>query len=106
MLENLLKLHAQGQDNVLLRFSLGSEYLKAGEYPLAESHLRAALQHDPGYSAAWKLLGKTQAAGGRHQQALETFQQGISTAQQNGDIQAAKEMEVFLRRSRKALQQG
>ena len=48
---------AAGKDSALLRFSLGMQYLKAGESVRAAEHLRAAVAHDPGYSAAWKLLG-------------------------------------------------
>jgi len=51
MLDNLLKMYEQGQDNVLLRFSLGNEFFKADDLTNAEMHLRAALQHDPKYSA-------------------------------------------------------
>ena len=49
---------AAGKDGALLRFGLGSEYLKAGDATRAAMHLREALARDPGYSAAWKLLGK------------------------------------------------
>ena len=59
MIESFEKMLAQGKDNPLLRFSLGSEYLKAGMVDLAVVHLRAALAQDASYSAAWKLLGKS-----------------------------------------------
>ncbi|HXV08973.1 MAG TPA: tetratricopeptide repeat protein, partial [Burkholderiales bacterium] len=57
-IENLEKLLAAGQDGALLRFGLGSEYLKAGDAGMAAGHLQRALALDPGYSAAWKLLGQ------------------------------------------------
>lgn len=102
MLENLQKLYDQGQDNVLLRYGLGNEYFKAGDFEQAEAHLRAALDQDPAYSVAWKVLGKTLAAEGRHTEAIEAYQQGIGVAEKKGDIQAAKEMRVFLKRSQRA----
>lgn len=102
MLENLLKMFEQGRDDVLLRFTLGNEYFKREELESAEFHLRAALQHDPEYSVAWKILGKVLAAGGRHPEAIETFEKGIRVAERKGDIQAAKEMRVFMKRSVKA----
>src|SRR4030067_3663528 len=49
---------AAGRDNALLRFSLGNEYLKQGDAIKAAEHLRRAVEHDPKYSAAWKLLGR------------------------------------------------
>ena len=57
-LDNLLKLVGTPRDGALLRFSLGNEYLKAGEAAQAAAHFRAAVEKDPKYSAAWKLLGK------------------------------------------------
>lgn len=92
---------AAGKDNALLRFSLGSECLKAGDPDLASEHLKRAVGHDPGYSAAWKLLGKALDEAGRPQESLAAYRQGISVATAKGDKQAAKEMEVFVRRLEK-----
>ena len=52
------KMLAAGRDNALLRFSLGNEYLKVGQPADAATHLRRAVEQDPKYSAAWKLLGR------------------------------------------------
>ena len=106
MIERLKALLAQGQDNALLRFSLGNAYAAQGEYPAAIEHLQKALQHDPSYSAAWKLLGKAQTEAGRSQEAVTTYQRGIETAEQKGDVQAAKEMRVFLKRLQKPTKGG
>ena len=89
---------AQGKDNALLRFTLGSHYLNEGDANAASAHLKAAVAHDPGYSAAWKLLGKARAAQGLRQEAMDAFRAGIAAAEKRGDKQAAKEMTVFLRR--------
>lgn len=103
-LENFEKMLAAGKDNVLLRYSLGNEYFKLGEYAKARQHLEAALTFDPRYSAAWKLLGKALVEAGSPQEALETYRRGIAAAEEKGDLQAAKEMRVFARRLEK--QQG
>lgn len=97
-IDNLLKMLAGGRDNALLRFSLGNEYLKTGDAAAAAEHLRAAVNHDPGYSAAWKLLGRALAETGAVQEALAAYHDGIATAERKGDKQAAKEMTVFARR--------
>jgi len=89
---------AAGKDNALLRFSLGSEYLKSGDAALACEHLARALGHDPGYSAAWKLYGRALAEAGRLDEALDAYRRGIGVADKKGDKQAAKEMQVFARR--------
>ncbi|MBI2312807.1 MAG: tetratricopeptide repeat protein [Betaproteobacteria bacterium] len=103
-IQTLSKMLEAGKDNALLRFSLGSEYLKVGEAENAVSHLRRAVEHDPGYSAAWKLLGKALTEAGRLKEALEAYRRGIEVAEKKGDKQAAKEMEVFSRRLRKELE--
>jgi tetratricopeptide (TPR) repeat protein len=102
-LETFEKMLAQGKDSAMLRFSLGNECHKAGRLEDAIAHLRAALALDPRYSAAWKLLGKYLTEAGREREALETYQQGIAAAQEKGDLQAAKEMQVFARRLDKRL---
>ena len=100
--ERFEALLASGKDNALLRFGLGNEYLKAGDAARAEEHLRAAVAHDPAYSAAWKLLGKALAESGRAPQAAEAYRSGIEAAERRGDKQAAREMAVFLKRIEKA----
>ena len=89
------------RDGALLRYSLGNEWLKAGDPARAAEHLRAAVERDPKYSAAWKLLGKALADSGDPQAALAAYERGIAAAQARGDVQAAKEMAVFARRLRK-----
>jgi Tfp pilus assembly protein PilF len=102
-LDRLLKLVGTPRDGALLRFSLGSEYLKAGDPLSAVVHLREAVARDPDYSAAWKLLGKALAESGGAESALEAYERGIAVAESRGDKQAAKEMGVFARRLRKQL---
>lgn len=103
MVDNLEAMLARGQDSALLRFSLGGEYLKLDQPEAAITHLRVALDQDPDYSAAWKLYGKALAAAGRHGEAIAAFDQGMGVANARGDIQAAKEMAVFRKRSAKAM---
>ncbi len=89
---------AGGQDNALLRYSLGSEYLASGDPANAVTHLQKAVGQDANYSAAWKHLGKAHAALGQNAQARLAYEQGIAAAQRKGDRQAEKEMAVFLKR--------
>jgi Tfp pilus assembly protein PilF len=100
--ENLEGMLEQGNDNALLRFALGSEYLKTGALDKAVEHLGVAVTIDPDYSAAWKMLGNAQAAAGMNAAATETYRKGIEVANRCGDRQSAKEMDVFLRRLEKA----
>ena len=93
---------ASGKDSALLRFSLGMQYLAAGEPARAAEHLRRAVEQDPGYSAAWKLLGKALAESGDAAGAIIAYRDGIAAAERKGDKQAGKEMAVFLKRLEKA----
>ena len=97
----LEKLLAGGRDDALLRFSLGNACLKEGDTAAAATHLERAVGHQPGYSAAWKLLGQALLAAGRPDEAAMAWQRGIDTAEGKGDLQAAKEMRVFLKRLQK-----
>jgi predicted Zn-dependent protease len=97
-LENFERMLTSGKDGVLLRFGLGNEYLKTGDAVRASEHLQRAVELDPGYSAAWKLLGKALLAAGRSDEALKAWHDGIAAAERRGDKQAMKEMQVFARR--------
>ena len=101
LIDNLEKMLAAGQDNALLRYGLGGECLKLQRYADAALHLRKAVQLDPGYSAAWKLLGKALTEAGKAPEAMQAYRQGIDVAEKKGDKQAAKEMQVFLKRLEK-----
>lgn len=102
MIENFEAMLASGQDNALLRYSLGTAYLKAGDNAHAVEHLGEAVRQDPQYSAAWKAYGKALTEAGSREQAVQAYESGIATAEARGDIQAAKEMRVFLKRLHKA----
>ena len=97
-IDAFLKMLARGQDSAMLRFSLGNEYYGQGELIEAIPHLQAAVDLDPNYSAAWKLLGRSLADTGDAAEASRAFSEGIRIATGNGDRQAAKEMTVFLKR--------
>lgn len=98
LIDNLRAQRGGPRDGALLRFSLGNALLNAGDHPAAIEELRQAVAFDPGYSAAWKLLGKACLAMRDEAGAATAWKQGIAVAQQRGDKQAEKEMMVFLRR--------
>lgn len=100
----LARLRAQvgsARDGALLRFSIGNALLGAGEAAAAADAFRQAVGFDPGYSAAWKLLGKALLEAGDRAAAASAWQHGVEAARARGDVQAAKEMQVFLRRLEK-----
>jgi tetratricopeptide (TPR) repeat protein len=101
-LANFERMLAQGKDGALLRFSLGNEHLKAGHADAAIPHLRRAVELDPNYTAAWKLLGRALVDNQQPEEALEAYRAGIAVAERKGDKQAGKEMQVFARRIEKS----
>lgn len=101
MIENFEAILAKGQDNALLRFSLGNAYLKNKNFAIAAMHFAKAVELDPNYSAAWKGYGKALVEAQQNEQAIEIYHKGIAIAEKQGDLQAAKEMHVFLKRLQK-----
>ena len=99
--ESLEKLIGTPRDGSLLRYSLGLEYSKLNQWGKAIGHLRKSVELDPGYSAAWRVLGKALEAHGHAAEALAAYRSGIAAAQKKGDKQAEKEMIVFARRIEK-----
>lgn len=101
MIEALLRQVGGPRDGALLRYSLGHALLGQDRLDEAVAALREALRFDPAYSAAWKLLGQALLRQQDLAAAAEAWEQGIRVATERGDVQAAKEMQVFLRRARR-----
>lgn len=103
-IENLLGLLDKGRDDAMLRFALGNAYFERKDYAQAIVHLRAAVDHDAKYSAAWKMLGKALMRQQQTADAELALQRGIEVAAEKGDKQAVREMQVFLKRLRSQMQ--
>lgn len=95
---------ANGQDNTLLRYSLGNACMAEQLTDQAIVHFKKALEMDGDYSAAWKLLGKCYDNSAEYQLAVDAWTAGIAAAEKKGDKQALKEMQVFVKRARKKLE--
>lgn len=95
ILETMLE---SGQDNALLRFTLGTAFIKHKKYKEAAEHLSKAVEMEPDYSAAWKAYGNALAKSDQRAAAIAAYEQGIKIAEEKGDKQASKEMRVFLKR--------
>ena len=106
LIANLEALIERGKDGPAIRFGLGKACLERSDPAASRRHLERAVEMDPAYSAAWKLLGKACAAEGDTGAAAEAYRRGIAAATAKGDRQAAKEMGVFLRRLERKSGQG
>jgi len=94
----LLDMVGTDRDSAMLRLTLSRLLAAQGQVVQAQAHLEAAVGMDPGYTAAWKELGRLRLQGNDAEGAAEAWRQGIDQARENGDKQAEKEMTVFLRR--------
>jgi len=94
----LEKMLEDGRDSAMLRLSLANVLQQRGELQAALAHLHSAVQQEPHYTAAWKALGRVQLELHDREGARQAWHQGIEIAQQRGDKQAQKEMQVFLKR--------
>ena len=103
MVENLEKMLANGRDDAMLRFGLGSAYFNDGKFSLAVTHLEACLVQDDSYSAAYKFLGKAYLRQGEARKAARTFEAGMPIAEAQGDKQSRREMRVFLDKANKEM---
>ena len=96
--QRLLAMVGSDRDSAMLRLTLSRLLAARGDAEQARAHLEAAVGMEPGYTAAWKELGKLRLQAGDAAGAAEAWRRGIERAQENGDKQAEKEMTVFLRR--------
>ena len=96
--QRLEALLAQGNDNLLLRFSLGKIHVEQGRPQTARQHLEAAVAFDPDHSAAWKWLGRACMDMNEPAAARRAWEAGKEAAARRGDAQVGKEIQVFLKR--------
>ena len=98
MIDRLEKMLREGRDDPMLRFGLGNACYRAGRLAEAAGHLRECVRQDPGYSAAWRTLGRVHMDNGDRGAAREAFEAGLTAAAAGGDKQIEREIEVFLRK--------
>jgi predicted Zn-dependent protease len=88
-------------ENPMVLYSLGSELFKEKKYLEAKGYLDRAVRNKPDYSVAYRTLGRTLYELGEDNEARRVFDEGREVAQKNGDLQTAKEIDVFARRLEK-----
>lgn len=104
--EMFRKLLDRDPENPMTLFSLGNELFKEEKYEEAREHLRKAVENKPDYSVAFRTLGRTHLELGEYEQARSVFERGREVAQENGDLQTVKEIDVFTRRLEKREREG
>ena len=92
------KLLEKDPDNAMILFSLGAELFKEGRYQEARGLLARAVENKPDYSVAYRMLGRAHYELAENAEARRIFAEGREVAQENGDLQTVREIDVFLRR--------
>ena len=85
-------------DDYFSHYGYASALFDAGQYQEAVPAYRQAVRLKPDYSAAHRDLGRALEKVGAFAEAMQVYGEGIPIAERNGDLQTAKEMQVFLRR--------
>jgi len=95
------KLLEKDSNNPMILYSLGNELFKEGSYGEARDLLQRAIENKPDYSVAYRMLGRAHYELHENAEARDVFLKGKEVAQENGDLQTVKEIDVFLRRLEK-----
>lgn len=95
------KLLDRDPKNPMVLYSLGNELFKEGRYEEARDHLQHAIENKPDYSVAYRMLGRAHYELHEDTEAKDVFLRGREVANENGDLQTVKEIDVFSRRLRK-----
>ncbi|MGI8650365.1 MAG: tetratricopeptide repeat protein [Rubrobacter sp.] len=99
--EMFRKLLVRDPDNSMVLCSLGLELFKEDHYEEAREHLQRAVETKPDYSVAYRALGRSLMELERYDEAREVFRRGRAVAEENGDFQTIKEIDVFSKRLEK-----
>jgi predicted Zn-dependent protease len=95
MMETLL---GDGEDNALIRFTMGSAFIKHGKFEQAIEQLEKAIELKPGFTAAWLKYAEALFGDGRITESLSKLNDGIAVAKENGDTDSIAKMSELLER--------
>lgn len=102
MQQRLLTMLEQGHDNLLLRFGLGKALVEDNKSAAAIAHLQRAVEFDKSHASSWFWLGRAYLQDEDYPQAQDAFTQARKHAEEKGEQQTVKMIDVFERRLKKA----
>jgi predicted Zn-dependent protease len=97
-IERLQALVAADPSDSLGQFMLGKLLLDTGRLEEATAAFARCVELKEEYSAAWRFLGDCYRKREMPAEARQTYERGHAVATRLGDLQAAREMEAFLRK--------
>jgi predicted Zn-dependent protease len=95
-LETFKQMVAKNPKNILARFGLANEAMKAGDYVLAVEQLEIYLASYDDEGNGWQRLAESLTALGRAEEARAALDKGIAAAERFGHTGMASEMRDLL----------
>lgn len=95
-LEILKSLAAQNPSDNFTRYSLATEFAKAGRLEEAVAEFRALLAMNPDYAAAYYQAGQVLEQLGKTDEAREMYRQGIEVTTRQGNPHACEQLQLAL----------
>jgi tetratricopeptide (TPR) repeat protein len=100
-INDFLELAELTPEDELVHYGLAQEYMKAGRFEEAAVSLERVIELKPDYAAAYREMGKALERAGNLEAAKDSFLTGRRLAEQHGDGQTVKEIDVYLKRIEK-----
>jgi len=82
----------------LTYFLLGREYMEAKRFEEGAKSFEKCIELNPQYSAAYRFLGDCYRLSDQKDKAKDIYQTGMTIANESGDLQVVKEIQVFLKK--------
>lgn len=95
-IDQLRHLALQDPTDHLTWYMLGRELIADAQHGEAAKALERCCSLKPDYTAAYRQWGDALRKAERPAEAAEVYRKGIEVAEKTGDLQAGKEMRVFL----------
>ena len=92
-----------GRDSYEARLAAGQARLKQGDLEQAIAHFKLAIAFRDDQTMAWQDLGKAYRDTGDVAAAREAWARGLEVASANGDKQAEKVMQVWMKRLQRSV---
>lgn len=87
-------------DDTFSKFALALELLKADSVEKARMLFEAILKQDPEYLGVYYHLGKLYESQGKHEKALELFENGIELAEEKNELRTKSELREAIQQLR------
>lgn len=96
----------QQPDDAMIWYGLASEYVKAERWSEAADALRKVVQLNPGFTAAYQMLGTALMSQGKLEEARRAWTDGVEVAARTGAWKARQHMEGLLQGAGRELEAG